>query len=279
MDRKALKAAARGSVASARGSVKAVTGIFLLSLVALIALEWGVTALIEHAPSGSGHYLSQTISREVRGSVLMAVISLVFQLLLVMTSLGYGAVSLRLARGEAFSRDTLLAGFRLWSRATLLYVYVSVLVGLLASLVSMPLSYLLSALWMSELISEQTLFYLLMGYTLLAMLVISYRYRMVYFLLLDEPEMPVRRLAAKAVQLGRTRRVSLFLLDVSFLPWILLCLATCGILFLWKLPYITATYAHAYGFLSGDLRQRQRRMEELLEDQRRRMEEMGFPRG
>jgi uncharacterized membrane protein len=43
--------------------------------------------------------------------------------------------------------------------------------------------------------------------------------------------------------------MQLFLLDLSFLPWLVLCACTGGILLIWKLPYIVTTYAHAYATL------------------------------
>ena len=113
-------------------------------------------------------------------------------------------------------------------------------------------------------------------FSMLPIAVISYRYRMVYFLLLDQPETPVRVLASKAAAMNRPHRISLFLLDLSFAPWVLLCLLTCGILFVWKLPYMAATYAHAYAFMEKDYEARQQRMEALLEAQKKRMEETGL---
>ena len=56
---------------------------------------------------------------------------------------------------------------------------------------------------------------------------------------------------------------------MSFIPWILLCLLTLGILAVWKLPYITATYAHCYNYMVEDFNQRQARLQELLDQQRR----------
>ncbi len=276
MDRKALKAAAKESVAHARGNSKLVTGVFLVAVVLMGVLEWGLTVLVERAPANGAHYLSQAVSTETRTYVLVTVVSLIFQFLLLLTALGYGAVSLRLGRDRDFSLDTLLEGFRMWSRGVLLYVYISLLVGLLASLVSLPVSYVLSGLLLAGYLSEGMVFNLLAVYTLLAMAVISYRYRMVYFLLLDQPETPVRVLASKAAAMNRPHRISLFLLDLSFAPWVLLCLLTCGILFVWKLPYMAATYAHAYAFMEKDYEARQQRMEALLEAQKKRMEETGL---
>ena len=273
MERRAWKAAAKASVRSARGNPKQVTLIFLLAVVGMIAAEWALSLLADNPGSG-GQYLSQALSAETRAYILVFLISLVFQFLLVLLAVGYGAMALSISREEPFSLDTLLTGFRLWSRGTLLYVYLSVLIGLLSSLLSLPASYVLTGLYMAEIVSENLLIVLITVFTLLAMVVLSYRYRMVWFLLLDGPEKPVRQLVTEAKQCNRPFRWRLFLLDLSFLPWIALCLLTCGVLFIWKLPYITATYAHAYQDVLTDWEQRKRRMEALKEEQRQRFQMM-----
>ena len=54
-------------------------------------------------------------------------------------------------------------------------------------------------------------------------------------------------------------------------PWYLLCLLTLVILFIWKLPYLSATYAHAYNYMVEDFTQRQARLQAILDQQRRQM--------
>ena len=168
----------------------------------------------------------------------------------------------------------LLEGFRLWGKTTLLYIYVSVLLALWSTVFAMPASYTAAALYMAGTISEDTMLLLMTGYMSLVMFIFSYRYRMAWFVLLDGPEKSIRGIIAETKAINRTHRGQLFLLDVSFVPWCLLCCLTCGVLFIWKLPYITATYAHAYHHMLEDYGVRQQRLEEILAEQQERFRQM-----
>ena len=272
MDRKALKNAARQSVAQARGNPKRITLIFVLAQVVLVALEWGLIELIDRSASHT-QYLSQALSAETRRYVLMMVVSLVCQMVMILTAMGYAGFALDISRGDEVSPRTLLDGFRFWSRTILLYLMTSILLGVWATLFSMPASYLLSALYLYGMLDENLLMSLMTLVAIVVMFLVSYRYRMAWFLFLDNPRQPVRLILTRAKLLTKTHRLELFALDLSFVPWLLLCVLTCGVLLIWKLPYIAATYAHAYSALQADWEKRQQKLEEFREQQRRWLEQ------
>lgn len=275
MNRRGLKEASRQCIRDACYSTKTITLVCLLSILVLTAAEWGLTTLVQRF-NQTGHYLSQTLSAGTRNFIIIFLISLVCQLLLILLLMGYASFSLKLSRRESFSLSVLMDGFRLWGRAVLLYLMTSVMLSLWASVFSLPVSYLFSALYMSGTIDEAAVFQLLLGYTALIMFIFSYRYRMAWFILLDQPELPTRQVLYQAKSINRVHRGRLFLMDLSFLPWLLLSVLTCGILLIWKLPYITATYAHAYNYMLKDYAVRQKRLQELLEQQRTRLEQNRF---
>ena len=268
MDRRKLKETSRQSLQDAAYSIKRVTLVCLLAIAALALLEWGLSTLVQHTTS-SGRYISDTVASSGRTYLLLFLVSLICQGSLILLLMGYGAFSLRLSRREAFSLDVLLFGFRIWTKVLILYFMTAALLALWSSIFAMPVSYLLSALYLSGEISMETVYLLLMLYTAIVMAVLSYRYRMAWFVLLDHPELPVRQVINQAKAINRVHRWQLFLLDISFLPWWLLGILTCGILLIWKLPYITVTYAHAYHFMLDDYAKRQARLKELLEQQGR----------
>ena len=187
MDRRMLKESAKQSVLEARGPVKRVTLILVLSAAALMLAEWGLGTLAERSASGS-HYLSQTLSAQSRSYAAAMLISLVFQFLLVMLWAGYCTFSLRLSRGEDFTPGVLLDGFRVWGRVVLLHLYTALLRALWAMAFSLPVSYVLTALFLAETISEDQMLILLMAYAGLVMFIVSYRYRMAWRVMLDDPE-------------------------------------------------------------------------------------------
>lgn len=275
MDRRMLKESARQSVLEARGPVKRVTLILVLCAAALILAEWGLGALAERSASGS-HYLSQTLSAQSRSYAVVMLVSLVFQFLLVMLWAGYCAFSLQLTRDEEIAPGVLLEGFRLWGRVVLLHLYTALLRSLWAIIFSMPVSYVLSALFLAGTISEDLMFPIMMVYAGLVMFIVSYRYRMAWRVMLDAPEKPIRQVVNEAKAINMTHRGQLFLMDLSFVPWGLLCVLTCGVLLIWKLPYVVCTYSHAYRYMLEDYGIRQQRMEQLLAEQQERFRQNRF---
>lgn len=271
MNRRGLKAASRQCLSDATYSPKRVTLVFLVITVVLALLNWGGSLLVERMGSG-GHYLSDSIAAGGRSYLLLFLLSLAVQLVTVLLNLGYADFSLRLSRQEEYGMDVLLSGIFFWGKAILLYLLTSVLLSLWSSLFAMPVSYLLAMLYTAGAIGEEQVYGLLMAFIALVMCIVSYRYRMAWFVFLDNPELSTRQILRQAQAINKVHRWQLFLLDLSFVPWILLCIVTCGILLIWKLPYITATYAHAYNWMLEDYARRQKRLEELLAQQRLRQQ-------
>jgi len=73
-----------------------------------------------------------------------------------------------------------------------------------------------------------------------------YAYRMTPYILADNPNIGYKRAVKLSVQMTRGHKFRIFLLDLSFLGWLLLgfLLLFVGVLFVW--PYINATYAELY---------------------------------
>jgi uncharacterized membrane protein len=270
MDRRGLKAASRQCIRDV-GGTKKITLVWLVVMVVLFVVQWAFGLLMDHLPASSGHYLSQSFSAGSRALILEVIVGVVLQMVMVLLMVSYSAFSLKLSRGERSDCRVLLEGSHIWGKTILLYLMTSVLLSLWASVFAMPFSYALMMLYMAETISYDTYLALLMGYMAVVMFIVSYRYRMAWFVLLDQPDLSARQILNQAKAINKVHRWQLFLLDLSFLPWLLLCIVTCGILLIWKLPYITATYAHAYNYMLEDYAQRQKRMEQILEEQKRRL--------
>lgn len=74
-------------------------------------------------------------------------------------------------------------------------------------------------------------------------------YEFIPYLLAEHPEMQRRDVFAASAALIRGHKCDVFVLGLSFIGWILLGMLCCGIGVVFVLPYIEATYAHAYAFL------------------------------
>lgn len=75
---------------------------------------------------------------------------------------------------------------------------------------------------------------------------IELTYSMVYFLLLDYPDLPVNEIWKRSRQLMKGNRLRLFGIELSFIGWILLSILTLGIGILWVQPYMLATETAFY---------------------------------
>ena len=171
---------------------------------------------------------------------------------------GYVSYALGLARRTGPGYKTLLEGFSHIGRAlgvsffTALFTTLWGLLGMVPYFVFLILGAVLQDL--SIIMFSPVLAFL--G-TILPF-VISYRYRLATYFLLDEPNMGVLASIRESKQTMRSRKWQLFIMDLSFLGWGLLSLITFGIVGLWANPYMWTTEANFYhwarwGTFPGDV--------------------------
>jgi len=77
-------------------------------------------------------------------------------------------------------------------------------------------------------------------------IVAALRYSMVWFLLVDEPDLGARQALDRSKALTKGHLWDLFTVWLSFLGWFLLGVVTLGIGFLWVVPYVQTTLALVY---------------------------------
>ena len=79
----------------------------------------------------------------------------------------------------------------------------------------------------------------------------SYAYAMTPYILLDRPELSPTEAIAESRKMMDGRKMDLFILDLSFIGWMLLSVLTCGILLFYVEPYMMATRSAFYLELKG----------------------------
>ena len=79
----------------------------------------------------------------------------------------------------------------------------------------------------------------------------SYSYAMTPYILLDRPELSATDAIKESEKMMNGHKMELFILDLSFIGWILLSMLTCGILVLYVEPYMMATKSAFYLELKG----------------------------
>jgi uncharacterized membrane protein len=81
-----------------------------------------------------------------------------------------------------------------------------------------------------------------------------YSYAMTFYIANDHPELSADDCIEESMKMMDGHKMDLFLLDLSFIGWALLCLLfTFGIGFLWLNPYIQASHAIFYKELKAEL--------------------------
>lgn len=133
----------------------------------------------------------------------------------------------------------------------ILPIYFSVEVGFLRQLrgetvrIEWMFDYYNKRVWVTQFL--RYLFVLLWSLLLLIPGIMkSYSYAMVSFVLEDNPALSGREALDQSEALMRGHRMQLFLLDLSFLGWILLSMFTLGIGYMFVASYVASAHAAFY---------------------------------
>ena len=74
----------------------------------------------------------------------------------------------------------------------------------------------------------------------------SYSYSMMFYVMAENKKIGPQKAMDISKILTQGHKADLFMLDLSFLGWMILCGFSCGIGFIWLLPYMTMTETYAY---------------------------------
>ncbi|MDL2228322.1 DUF975 family protein [Bacteroidales bacterium OttesenSCG-928-K03] len=82
-------------------------------------------------------------------------------------------------------------------------------------------------------------------------IIMNYAYSMTYFILSEDKEISASDALKKSKQMMMGNKWKLFCLELRFFGWILLCILTLGIGFLWLQPYMEMARLNFYYDLKG----------------------------
>lgn len=210
-----LKQNAKVLTKSARVSAYRITLIFMLILAALTLAE-------DYVGANEGVWVqvgdmeilfrsSYLFSHPAFPTPVVLFVSVFVWLLGCVLSAGWILYHLGVRQGKVMPYDTLFEGFSFAGKIILLNVLMGVFVFLWACLFIVP------------------------G------IIAAYRYRFALYNLCENPELGVMDALNMSKQQTRGYKLDLFVLDVTFLGWSLLCVLTAGILSIWITPYIQQT--------------------------------------
>lgn len=267
MNRREIKITAKEAAKQAGKAAKLVTLVFLLIQLGLNGLQL-LTNFLTSRTSGGGS-ISDALAADTRNKAIVYIIMVIVGIVAVLLNIGYTRIALQVHRREPVPMESLLEGFQIPGRAIGLRLLRALLMLMWTYAILIPAIILLSIpITPLDRMTESDTWFVMYLVVLLIVAVavstaVSYRYWGATFILLDHPDYTVRECIRAATEMTRGHRMELFLLDLSLLPWNLLCILTAGILYIWKMPYIAAVYAGAYEELDRQYQQKKERAREL----------------
>ena len=214
LDRISIKREAKGIVKNARVSAY----LFTLLYLAIMWLLTGVSnyvsldeEMIYNIYYATGMDLSFLLLHNSFPALLITFVAIMVALLRVLLNAGYYLYHLGIRRGQEMPYLTLFDGFSFAGKLILLSIVQCIFIFL----------------W--------SLLFIIPG------IVAAYRYRFAMYNLCENPDMGVMEALNMSKAQTAGFKWQLFVLDLSFIGWNLLCSLTLGILSIWIAPYIAQT--------------------------------------
>lgn len=185
---------------------------------------------------------------------------MIVSLLSMIVSTGYNYMLLNMARGRSYGFGDLFCMFRKGSDGVLT---AGLVMALIDTVVMIPFYYLVNMTspaaetlaaqvqWMKPVMAA-----MLIG-TLLGVLM-KLPFSMAFYLLADNPQMKGMQALKQSAGLMKGHIVSFFVLQLSFVPLMILSLFTFYIGLLWIMPYMYASLTVFYMDVTGELEQKKR---------------------
>ena len=77
-------------------------------------------------------------------------------------------------------------------------------------------------------------------------IIAAIRYSQAFLIKLDDPDLSATECIDKSKEMMNGHKMDYFLLILSFIVWFILGVFTCGILYLWLIPYYSTTICNFY---------------------------------
>ena len=231
INRAAIKANAKQQMLSAKphvcivGLVYYLIGLVLNALVERVSGVYAIQNMYNNSLFSRFGYAQSVLPEQAlqrywdQLSLSGSLLAIALQIVGAVIAVGFVIYALNVSRLRPAGVGTLFDGFSIFGRAIVLRILMVVFVFL----------------W--------SLLFIIPG------IVAAYRYRMATYLLIDHPEMSPLDCIRESKEMMRGRKGELFVLDLSFILWSLLCVIP--FVAIWVAPYMEVTYANYYQALCG----------------------------
>ena len=201
---------------------------------------------------------AETLAAYVKMYVTLLSISLIFSLLASILEFAILSVHFKLYKTqEAVTLGDLFKSFSIWKKAIGATLYKMLFIFLWELAVILPIGIIggITAAFVVgeyEQVSIILFIILFVAYIFAIIFLISklYQYSLMELIIVDNPETSkIKESLKTSIKITKGYKKKLFLLDLSFIGWGILCMLTLGILGLWILPYYYMTSINAYQFI------------------------------
>ena len=210
LNRVQLKAEAKSITKGAAVSAYVFTLLYLV-------ISYVLTGISELATGSTAAELSYYLDMEIPfptlglSPLMVTFISILITLVSTVLSAGYVIYHLGVRKGKTMPYATLFDGFTFVGKIIILQILIAVFTFLWSMLLFIP------------------------G------IIAAYRYRFALYNLCENPQLSPSEALNMSKAQTRGYKWQLFVLDLSFLGWNILCALTLGILSIWIMPYIQQT--------------------------------------
>lgn len=194
----------------------AAVSAYVFTLIYLV-ISFVLTGISEFATGATAADLSMMLDMEIPfptmglSPLMVTFISILIALISTVLSAGYVIYHLGVRKGRTMPYATLFDGFTFVGKIIILQILIAVFTFLWSLLLFFP------------------------G------IIAAYRYRFALYNLCDNPQLSPSEALNMSKAQTRGYKWQLFVLDLSFLGWNILCALTLGILSIWIMPYIQQT--------------------------------------
>lgn len=214
----------------------------LLGKYGILAGTYAVHALCVSALSGITSLFLNPVS--VIEYIIYFAVSFLISIFSGLFSYGETYIYLKTSCGQQPVLSDLFYGFKQTPDRV---IRVAVIFSLISYLLNLPV--LLFSLLPEEALLNgygMLLFSLLIVFCAVIGVILMLTFSQSYYLLLDFPDYSAGDALKKSSTMMKGSKGRLFYIDLTFVPLMLLCVLTCGIGFLWLMPYMQATKANFY---------------------------------
>lgn len=212
-------------------------GAFVVTELIIVAMNFPFQLSLQHNPNN----FQLTV---------YSLASVIISLLSIVLSCGLTCIHLNLARNKEVKFTDL---FRFFTRRPDRFILAGLMLMGILILIMIP-GFVVTV---AAVLFDSVLWYALMTViwiaTIVVLFVISYSYGLIYYLMIDHPDMKLIPIFRESRHKMKGHKGRMFYISFSFIGLSLLCLLSLGIGYLWVGPYMNQTNVEFYRNVIGEI--------------------------